>query len=380
MKRSQASLAALTLFSGAAYSQSNVTLYGVLDANIEYVSNISQTSPTVNPTTGQVNAGPAGNKIALSSGGLSAARWGLRGIEDLGGGMQAVFSLENGFGVDDGKQKQGGRLFGRQAFVGLSSNFGTITFGRQMTALSTALGNYSPTAFAYQYEPVDVMTGVNYRSDNTVKYVGTFGGLTGVAHWTFGNGAAGAGEVPGQFRRDSGYGAGLSYDSGPFGVSLAYDQYDPTINAATGATGKFRKAASAVKYSFKRGVVMAGYRWEKNLFPDDSTTLRDDFWWIGGNYEVLPALTLTLAYYYQNMKTLKLVPTAQATNPANPWQVSFMADYSLSKRTDIYLTAAYAKNAGLALHNATLGFANIYALGQGKNSMTGVAAGLRHKF
>lgn len=379
MKRTLYSLAAMTI-TATAQADSGITLYGVADVNVEYVDNISSRPVVVDPTTGKEVAGPAASRFGMASGGLSASRWGLRGVEELGGGMKAMFALENGFSVDDGSARQGGRLFGRQAWVGLDSSFGRVMFGRQLTSLSTALGNFSPTAFAYQYEPVDVMTGINYRSDNTVKYSGTFGGLTAEAHWSFGNGAAGAGEVPGQFRRDIGYGAGLSYAYGSFGASVGYDEYDPTMNAVTGATGKFRKAAGALRYSFDRGLIVAGYRWGKNQFPDGSTLLRDDFWWVGGNYQVMPRLTLTLAYYYQDMKAQKLVQNTPTTNPANPWQVSFMATYNLSKRTDVYLTTAYAKNAGLALHNATLGYANFYPLGQGKDHMIGAALGVRHIF
>ncbi|EHP42469.1 outer membrane protein [Cupriavidus basilensis OR16] len=380
MKRSLSSLAALSALTGVAHAQSSVTLYGVVDANIEYVTNIAPATPTVNPATGQVTVGPGNNRFALSSGGMSASRWGLRGVEDLGGGTKALFVLESGFGLDDGKSMQGGRLFGRQAFVGLSNSLGSVTFGRQYTSLGTVLANFSPTGYAYQYEPLDVMTGINYRSDNTIKYAGKFGAVSGEAYWSFGNGVAGAGEVPGQFRRDIGYGAALVYASGPFSATVAYDEYDPTITPVTGAYGKFRKAAAAVNYTFNRAVIMAGYRWGKNQFSDGMTALRDDFWWIGGNYQITPALTVTLAYYYEKLRTVMLTPSAPTTHPANPWQTSFIVDYNLSKRTDVYFTTAYAKNAGLDLHSVTLGFSNVYALGAGKNNMFGAAMGIRHKF
>ena len=73
-------------------------------------------------------------------------------------------------------------------------------------------------------------------------------------------------------------------------------------------------------------------------------------------------------------------PLAPVTNPANPWQVSFIADYNLSKRTDVYVTAAYVKNAGLAFDSTAVGFASGYPLNGGANNQVGVALGIRHKF
>ncbi|CAH0447293.1 hypothetical protein LMG10661_03359 [Ralstonia syzygii subsp. syzygii] len=104
------------LASGAAGAQS-VTLYGLVDTGIEYVS----------------HANSSGNGLVRmpSITGTLPSRWGLRGAEDLGGGIQAVFTLESGFNTDTGTSGQGGRLFGRQAWVGLAGGYGTLTLGRQ---------------------------------------------------------------------------------------------------------------------------------------------------------------------------------------------------------------------------------------------------------
>lgn len=372
MKKSLLALTALAAsagFAGTAQAQSSVTLYGVVDVNVEYVSNMSSTLPTQPgfPSAGQ-------NKFGLTSGGLSGSRWGLRGVEDLGGGLKGLFVLENGFGVDDGRLQQGGRLFGRQAYVGLESDrVGRVTFGRQYTTMFDAFANFSPTGYATQYEPIVAQLGLNFRSDNTAKYTGKFGPVTAIAHWSFGNGAAGAGEVPGQFRRDTGYGAAVSYAAGPFAVTAAYDQYNPTLTAG-GDTGTFRKAGAAASYAFGPAKVMAGYRWGQNKNAADATVLRDDYYWAGLNYQVTAPLVLTAAYYYADVKNLGGV------NVRNPWQATFVADYNLSKRTDIYLTAAYAKNSGLNFDTSAISFANGYYLGANEDDMIGVAIGIRHKF
>jgi predicted porin len=364
-------IASLALFAPATHAQTSVVLYGAIDNNIEYVSNLGTQTPSA---ANGFNAGPGGNAFRLTSGALSGSRFGLRGTEDLGGGMKAVFVLENGFGSDDGKLQQGGRIFGRQAYVGLDhASFGRVTVGRQYSTMFSALANFSPTAYASQYEPLVAQLGLDARSDNTVKYSGTFGAVGAIAHWSFGTGITGNGEVPGQFRRDTGYGTGLTYASGPVGAAVVYSQFNPTLNSA-GATGTFKKAAVAASYAVGNAKIMGGYRWGQNKAPDSSLLLRDDYYWAGLVYQLSAPLALTVAYYYDDVKNLA------GTNIKNPWQVLFVADYSLSKRTDLYLSTAYARNAGLTFDTSAISFANGYFLGAGKDNMLGVALGIRHIF
>src|SRR5579863_82028 len=101
-------------FASAAHAQSSVTLYGVVDAGFTYVQN------EVSPSNSPKHAASFG----VTSGNASGSRWGMRGREDLGGGYAAIFTLENGFNVANGTTGQGNRSFGRQAFVGVSSNYG----------------------------------------------------------------------------------------------------------------------------------------------------------------------------------------------------------------------------------------------------------------
>ena len=214
-----------------------------------------------------------------------------------------------------------------------------------------------------------------------------FRSVTAQVHWSFGTGApsanptgGGNGEVPGQPRRDSGYGAGVAYSAGPLGATLAYDQYNPSVALGGGAfsSGTVRKAALAGSYLFGDVIkVMGGYRWGQNKNANGSVALRDDYYWAGVNYQATNALTLSLEYSYQKIKTINSAPSTQA----NPWQVAFIADYTLSKRTDLYLTTAYARNAGLALDQASVDLnATGYGLATGKTSMIGAAVGIRHKF
>ena len=194
MKKSLIALAVLAA-SGAAMAQSTVTLYGLIDVNVQ-----SAKLATVNSTATAVSSVGV---TKLSSGGQNGSRWGLKGSEDLGGGLNAVFDLQSGFTVDDGFSAQGGRLFGRHAFVGLSGGFGTLTFGRHDTPLDDFIGDILPSAHntfdaaggpglsAANFAALDAgvvnpafvaavnsfaqntgaWTGYNSRADNSIKFI-----------------------------------------------------------------------------------------------------------------------------------------------------------------------------------------------------------------
>jgi len=386
MKRSVIALAAVCAC-GAAEAQSSVTLYGVADVNVEYVNHVG----VVPQASNNFNPGPGKSVVREDSGGYSGSRWGLRGTEDLGGGLKSIFVLESGFNIDTGTLQQGGRLFGRQAFVGLDSQYGQVTFGRQYSSLFITLANFVPARYATQYEAVSAIAGSNFREDNTVKYTGVFGGLTAQANMSFGVGTpitqvnpavpagGGNGEVPGQFRRDSAYGVGLSYLAGKFGVGIGYDQWNPTFGTSSGT---FKKAAVMASYAVNDNAkLMGGYRWAQNKNQNGTLTQRDDYYWVGAQYRFSAAFDITIEYDYQNVKNL-----GGNTHVANPSQIALIADYAFSKRTDIYLTTAYSRNAGLAMDSAATGFSsslalgNSYALPTDRNTMFGAAVGIRHVF
>lgn len=122
MKKSLIALAVLAA-SGAAMAQSSVTLYGIADV---WVGRTSVTTA----------AGVKTNTSVLQSGGLGGSRLGFKGTEDLGGGLKAVFALEQGVAVDTGA----GGTFNRQSYVGLAGGFGQVTFGNTWTAMDDVLG------------------------------------------------------------------------------------------------------------------------------------------------------------------------------------------------------------------------------------------------
>ncbi|NPT55094.1 porin [Paraburkholderia sp. 5N] len=175
MKKQLLALATLSLLAGVVHAQSRVTLYGLIDEGFEAVSNV----PVAGKTGGDT-------KYALDGiNGLNGTRWGLRGTEDLGGGLAAVFTLENGFDLNTGKLGQGGAEFGRQVS---SSRFGTLTLGRQYDSVVDYLGNFefgdSNVGTAHSAQSGDLDNFNNSRQTNnaikfrSIDYAGlTFGGV-----------------------------------------------------------------------------------------------------------------------------------------------------------------------------------------------------------
>ncbi len=376
MKKSWLALAVCCAFAHGAYAQASVALYGVVDAGIEYVNNYSATGPTAVP-------GPATHRLSLVSGAQAGSRWGIRGVEDLGRGYSALFVLENGFALDAGTTTLGGRMFGRQAFVGMDSPYGRLLFGRQYTSMFEALANFQAAAYQPLYEPVAALNGRYFREDNTLKYSGKVGGLSAVAHWSFGVDSSAAttqGETPGNFRAGAGWGIGANYGAGAFGVGVAFDQVMPA--ATSGASGKNQRAAVAVSYAASPSLnLVAGYRWGRSRNAADVEVLCDNYYWIGGTYAATQAWKITAAIYYDDVtQVTHPVTGARLGNLANPWQVQVINNYYFSKRTNLYLTTAYAKNASLNFDTSVGGLGSGYYLGAGKNSMFGAVIGIRHTF
>ncbi|RZT39439.1 porin [Cupriavidus agavae] len=353
MKKALFALAAAgtCALSGVASAQSNVTLYGIVDAGIEYANH-----------TG--TAAQNGSSVKVSSGNMSGSRWGLRGTEDLGNGLKAIFTLESGFDIDTGTSGQGNRLFGRQAFVGLQGTFGTVTLGRQQNSLYDLFGAYDPMGVGPKYSLNSVDSAFNGRADNALKYTGKFGGLTTTAFYS--TGRDNNGEVPGNYEAGRNFGAGVAYTAGGFSIGTAYDQYQGGV-APQVSDRAVKRLAVGTSYDFKVAKVFAGYRWMRDdgIATVATAASRNNVYWLGGLYRVTPALSLTGAAYYLD-----------ANNSDNdPWLFVLSADYAFSKRTDAYLNIGYTKNKG----NAALSMSSSSPVLPGSNQ-TGAVVGVRHRF
>lgn len=213
MKKSLVALAALAVV-GAASAQSTVTLYGVVDMAVSQLSDKS--------TLGGANVEITKNGI--TSGILSRSRFGLKGTEDLGGGLKANFVLEYQVEPDE----KATSMTNRAGTVGLSGNFGALTVGRQYTpyhvvqAAMDLYGNLNDT-------PGYVVNAHNRaRNSNSVQYASpSFGGFSAIAQVGAGS-AAGAAETPvvgtlGQQADGKSFGLAGIYAAGPLVAGLAYD-------------------------------------------------------------------------------------------------------------------------------------------------------------
>lgn len=219
-------LSVLGAFSGVALAQSSVTLYGVVDVGYQWNEVPTNVGTAAAPRLQQESFS------AINGGHVFGNRWGLRGSEDLGGGWQAIFTLESGFAIDTGTQGQGGRLFGRQAFVGLSSDYGQLAAGRLATFSSGTgsfdmFGRVDPfmTGFGLAALANTFISSNALRFDNAVLYrspnIAGFQGGIGYSTRTDGAEVAPSGE------NTSAFFSGLSWQTGPFYAVVTYDVNNP---------------------------------------------------------------------------------------------------------------------------------------------------------
>ena len=329
----------------AAHAQSNVTLYGIISVGLEYVN----------------NAGGAHN-VQLLGGALQPSRFGLRIREDLGGGSAAIAVLENGFDNVNGAIGQGGRMFGRQAWVGLTDqSWGTFTIGRQydafwdyFIAMATTVGK---VGLVDHPGDADNLTGT-WRYNNSVKYVTpTYGGFNAEAMYAFSN-------ASGQFGANRAYSFGAGYQTESFRVAVGYVQIDVpgTTNPNGAVTNDYSGAPfllfrssplnSAVGVQRQRTYGIGGYydfgngwRWT-GLVDQVRYRYLDQTGFVLTNYDTsfsyrfTPALQLIGGYVYSHGRY-------EGIDASSHWNtVVLCLDYYLSKRTDVSLTNNFQRGSG----------------------------------
>ncbi|MCP3023142.1 porin [Cupriavidus basilensis] len=362
--KSRAWLALLPLIPGAAMAQGSITLYGVVDAGIEYLSHVPNAT------------GGSDSTVRMSTGNLSTSRFGLRGTEDLGNGLKGVFVLENGFDLDTGKVNQGGRLFGRQAFAGLQARYGTLTLGRQQTLLYELSSAFDPMVISTRYSLLMHDKWMSSRADNAIKFTGTTGGIYYGLLYSTGYDSTAGGEIAGAYKAGREWSASVGYASGPLSTRVAYDEVRGST--VTLQDNRERRAAVAAAYAFSSVKVLAGYRYYRGDFTTSS--LRTNLYWAGVQYQATPAISLTGAAYYTDVRN----------SAADPLSFVLSGTYALSKRTDLYTILAYAKNRdgsamglsgfGPSLNaNATTLVSATEQVGAGQ-SQVGAIVGMRHRF
>ncbi|MDQ0143222.1 putative porin [Cupriavidus necator] len=336
-----------------------MTLFGIADAGIEFNNNAGRNGDSL---------------VRLVSGNQSGSRWGLRGVEDLGRGLKAVFLLESGFDIDTGNSAQSGRLFGRNAYVGLDSQYGSLLLGRQQTAIREFGNIYDPNAIADRYSILSIAPEFGTRADNAVKYVAKYGKLTGQAFYSF---QANGSEVAGSNVFGRNFGAFVNYASGPLALGLAYD--DAHVGTPPNQAPVLRRISVAGTYVVGNAKVYAGYRLAKAydgaVLPGaQAADVGSNLYWLGLAYKVTPAFSLTGAAYYQDFRQ----------TGSDPWQFVLTGDYAFSKRTDLYTSVSYALNResstlGVNGYNSGSGTSAVFNVQPGKDQV-GAVMGVRHRF
>jgi len=250
MKKTLLAAALLAGFAGAASAQSSVTLYGIIDIGLQYQSVSLDNAP-------KTDGGLSSSRFGMTNGTQSGSRWGLRGTEDLGNGLRAVFVLESGFDSANGGSGQGGRLFGRQSTLGLASNqWGQVDFGRQTNMASKYFAPIDPFGAGFSQANI----GMAFGSANTVRYSNmimyqtpSISGFNAGIGYSFDTGAAGAylQNPTGAPKDETDYPSmnnmrnvnlGLNYSNGPLYIAAAYDQAFGPNNLKGGAPAAKPKA------------------------------------------------------------------------------------------------------------------------------------------
>jgi predicted porin len=362
-----------------AWAQSSVTLYGVTDEGIAYGNNVG-----------------GGSQWSAASGTMSGSRWGLKGIEDLGGGLSARFQLENGFNLSNGALGNGGREFGRQAWVGLgSTHYGTVTMGRQYDPITDQVQGITGDGVfgAFFTTPGDADNNDNsIRVNNTIKYVSPMmGGLQAEAMYGFGN-------VAGSVSSGQTFGGAVSYtagglhlaggylftknDNGSAASSGGFISDDSLVTAGYGVhAGSFQTAHVAASYAFDNFTVGARYsNSQYKTYVQTAVFHETEKFNVGSAYlayQFQPALSAAINYGFTKS-------TGAAS--ANYHQISAGVDYALSKQTDVYGIVGYTKASGQTLNAGGTAIvaatANVgdYNTGSSNGKQVLGVVGIRHKF
>lgn len=316
MKKSLIALAVLAA-SGAAMAQSSVTLYGIADVWVGSVKN------TNNAASVAAGAGAGSIRQAvLESGGVNGSRWGMTGSEDLGGGLKANFRLESGFNIDSGSSAQGGLLFGRHSWVGLSGGFGAVRLGRTATPFDDVNGA-SNAVFDSALAPAGYVfksTGYTVRTNNTLYYQApNFSGFSGAISYALGEDKTAATSATDTTSLN------LTYGAGPLALQFGYQVQDVVNAVPTSADAKFTRLGASYDFGVAKAKVTYGN--VDNVGSVNGYDAKE--YQLGVDVPLSSALTLSASY--ASSKDDKATGFEQKRTG-----YGIGASYTLSKRTFLY--------------------------------------------
>ncbi|WP_186099884.1 porin [Burkholderia gladioli] len=383
--------AALLCANGLAHAQNSVTLYGIIDQGIA------------------INTNAAGSRqYALTSGNESGSRWGLRGREELGGGLFSLFVLEGGFNGSTGALGQNGDLFGRQVYVGLgSSRLGTLTAGRQylpnaeMVGIFEAGEDWALSGAGYGAHPGDLddLDG-SFRVNNALKYSSpTWAGFNAEALYSFGG-------VAGSSSRNQIYGFGLGWQGGPFKAAATYtfarnpnfSLYGNKANDSASGSNMASPVYSGYASAGSQQIVNAGGTYTLGAATFGAVYSNTRFQNLGatavsGSASAMPGASVAFNTFELNAKYL-ITPALQVAasyaltrsssvngrEGAKYSQLEAGLDYSLSKRTDLYAVSVYQLASGTDSTGHKAVAAVAFATPSSNSHQLVTVAGIRHRF
>ncbi|HEY1609671.1 MAG TPA: porin [Paraburkholderia sp.] len=365
MKKTVVAMAVASALTGVAHAQSSVTLYGLIDGGLTYTTNQK-----------------GGQTYQEMSGITQGDRWGVRGTEDLGGGLHAVFVLESGYSIANGSLGQGGLMFGRQAYVGLSSDkYGALTLGRQYDQMVEQVSPVTTDQWSVLFEhPGDNdNTNRGFRVNNTIKYVSpTLSGAQFTAMYA-------PGGQPGSIATDSVWSLGGHYQQGGLYAGAAFTHVDNPAALATGTfwttansvTGSFALASRAYEVfgagaSYTFGPAKLGGAFTQSTFKGgfDGEDVRFQNYEVNAAYHFTPAAYAGAAFVYTNG-----LADAGGIHPRYI-QADLILDDTLSKRTDVYLMGTGQR----ALGTAKFAQVSQFLTASSSNEQATIAIGMRHRF
>lgn len=339
-------LALSLCFAGqASFAQSSVTLFGVVDEGVQYLSGANASG---------------GKQIGLQSGNQWPSNFGIKGSEDLGGGYSVVFRLEGGIDVSTGKSVIAATPLNRAAFVGLQGPFGTVTFGRQYSVMFDQTLMYDPTYLAqFSIMSSNLIPAAIEQLNNSIKWLTpSYRGLSAELMYGFGQ------QIAGNFRAGKYMGGAVAYANGGFTARALYEQTQGSESDGVDQSGlKDQRMGVAMKYVMGPVSVQGGYHYVRG---DLALSPPGNIFYVGASYYATSQLNLVSEVIHYRTRN----------DEGTPFWFILGSVYSLSKRTDLYAFAGYLDNrGGKSFTLNTYDFSSPGGLNQ-----TGVQLGITHRF
>ena len=344
MKKSLIALSILSSLTVPAMAQSNVTIYGIADVGYTRSNDGSGTSTTT-----------------MGSGIESGSRLGFKGVESLGGGLNAIFTLEQGLNMQNGTQAQD-RLFGRQAFVGLDGAWGQLSFGRQYLPVRLAVEKLSPFGLGFSGNMKSIFEVYDERADSSAKFTShKINGFSAEVLYSVGQLSTTSDTLNRQ------WGLSASYENGPVYVVASYNSANLSTGTPLAYSGNKHTTLVGGIYNFGMLKAHAAFAWNKGDNAAGAKNLDTKDAMVGISMPLGKSDELFASYMTKNNDLTANADTRQ-------WSIGY--SHNLSKRTDLYASISKVTNdAGAKLKPSD----SASSVVNGADPST-VSVGIRHKF